>query len=63
MFFHSSSLKHLEVAFDAGSLNAYLAAALLRVVRAAVPVHAGAAASVLHSAAVGGFNAGVLGPH
>jgi len=41
----------------------YWTAALLRAVRAAVPVHAGAAASVLHSAAVGGFNAGVLGPH
>ena len=45
------------------SLNLYLAAALLRVVRATVPVHAGAAASVLHYAAVSGFNTGVLGPH
>jgi len=34
-----------------------LAAALSRVVRAAVPIPA--AASVLHSAAVGGFDAGV----
>ena len=28
-----------------------------------VPIHADAAASVLHSAAVGGFDAVVLGPH
>jgi len=34
-----------------------------RVVRAVVPIHADAAASVLYSAAVGGFDAGVLGPH
>jgi len=39
-----------------------LAAALSRVVRAAVPIPAVAAASVLHSAAVSGFDAGVLGP-
>jgi len=37
-----------------------LAAALLRVVRAAVPIPADAA--VLHSAAVGGFDACVVGP-
>jgi len=30
--------------------------------RAAVPIPAVAAASVLHSAAVGGFDAGVVGP-
>ena len=50
-------------AFDDDRLNAYLTAAVSRVVRAAVPIHADAAASVLHSAAVGGFDAGVLGPH
>jgi len=45
-------------------LNAYLATALSRVVRSAVPILAVAAASAsgLHSAAVGGFGAGVLGP-
>ena len=47
-------------AFAACCLNAYLAAALSRVVRAAVPIPA--AASVLHSAAVGGFDTGVVGP-
>jgi len=40
-----------------------LAAALLCVVRAAVPIHADTAASVLHSATVGRFDAGVLGTH
>jgi len=49
-------------AFDAGRLSVYLAAALSRVVRSAVPIHAADAASVLHSAAVSGFDAGVLGP-
>jgi len=50
-------------AFDAGCVNAFLAAALSRVVRAAVPIPAVAAASVLHSAAaVGGFVAGDVGP-
>jgi len=48
--------------FDAGCVNAFLAAALSRVVRAAVPIPAVAAASVLHSAAVGGFVAGDVGP-
>ena len=43
-------------------MNAFLAAALARVVRAAVPIPAVAAASVLHSAAVGGFVAGDVGP-
>ena len=38
---------------DAGYVNAFLAAALTRVMRAAVPIPAVAAASVLHSAAVG----------
>jgi len=48
-------------AVDAGCMNAFLAAALSRVVRAAVPIPAVAAASVLHSAAVGGFVAGDVG--
>jgi len=43
-------------------VNAFLVAALSRVVRAAVPIHAVAAASVLHSASVGGFVAGDGGP-
>jgi len=43
-------------------VNAFLAAALSRVVRAAVHIPAVAAASVLHSAAVGGFVAGDVGP-
>jgi len=43
-------------------LNAHLTAALSRVVRAAVPIPAVAAASVLHSVAVGGFVAGDVGP-
>ena len=38
-----------------------MGAALSRVVRAAVPIPAVTAASVLHSAAVGGFVAGVVG--
>ena len=44
-------------------MNAILAAALSRVVCATVPipVDAAASASVLPSAAVGGFGAGVLG--
>jgi len=49
-------------ALAASCLNTYLAAALSRVVRAAVPIPAVAAASVLHSAAVVGFDAGVVGP-
>ena len=47
-------------AFAAGCLKTYLVAALSRVVRAAVPIPA--VASVLHSAAVGGFDAGDVGP-
>jgi len=49
-------------AFAAGCLYAYLAAALSRDVRAAVPIPVVDVASVLHSAAVGGFDAGVVGP-
>jgi len=43
-------------------VNAFLTDALSRVMRAAVPIPAVAAASVLHSAAVGGFVAGDVGP-
>ena len=44
------------------TVNAFLAAALTRILRATVPIPAVAAASVLHSAAVGGFVAGDVGP-
>ena len=47
-------------AVDGGSMNAFLAAALTRVMRAAVPIPA--VASVLHSAAVFGSVMGVVGP-
>ena len=43
-------------------MNAFLAAALSRVMRAAVPIPAVVAASVLHSAGVGGFVSGYVGP-
>ena len=43
-------------------MNTFLAAALTRVMRAAVPIPAVASASVLHSAAVGGSVVGVVGP-
>jgi len=39
-----------------------LVAALSRVVHAAMPIPAVAVASVLHSAAVGGFDVGDVGP-
>jgi len=42
-------------------VNAFLAAALTRVMRAAVPIPTVAAASVLHFAAVGGSVAGNVG--
>jgi len=42
--------------------DAFLGAALTRVMRAGVPIPAVAAASVLHSAAVGGSVAGDAGP-
>jgi len=48
--------------FDGGCVNAFLAAALSRVMRVAGPIPAVATASVLHSAAVGGFVAGDVGP-
>ena len=44
------------------SVKAFLAAALTRVMRAAVPIPALASASVLHSAAVGGSVVGVVRP-
>jgi len=50
------------VAFDAGCVNAFLAAVLSLVMRASVPIPAVAAASVLRSAAVGGFVANDVGP-
>ena len=43
-------------------MNAFLAAALTRVLRAAVPMPAVASASVLHAAAVGGSVVGIVGP-
>jgi len=43
-------------------VNAFLAAALSRVMCAAVPIPGVAGASVLHSAAVGLFVAGDVGP-
>ena len=49
-------------AVDGGSVNAFLAAALTRVMRAAVSISAVASASVLHSAAVGGSVVGVVRP-
>ena len=48
-------------AVDAGCVKAFLAAALSRVMRAAVSIPAVAAASVSHSAAVGGSVVGVVG--
>jgi len=48
-------------AVDAGYVDAFLADALTRVLHAAVPIPAVAAASVLHSA-VGGSVVGVVGP-
>ena len=49
-------------AVDAGCVEAFLAAALSRVMHAAGPIPAVAAASVSHSAAVGGLVAGDVGP-
>jgi len=49
-------------AVDAGYVDAFLGAALTRVMRATVPIPAVAAASVLHSGAVGGSVAGDVGP-
>ena len=49
-------------AFDAGCVNACLTTALSRVMRVAGTIPTVVAASVLHSAAVGGFVAGDVGP-
>jgi len=49
-------------AVDGGSVNAFLAAALTRVMRAAVSIPAVASASVLHSAAVVGSVVGIVRP-
>jgi len=49
-------------AVDGGSVNAFLAAALARAMRVAVPIPAVASASVLHSAAVGASVVGVVRP-
>ena len=49
-------------AVDAGYLDALLTAALTRLMHAAVPIPVVAAASVLHSAAVGGSVVGDVGP-
>ena len=49
-------------AIDAGYVDAFSAAALTRVMRAAVPIPTLASASVLHSAAVGGSVVGVVRP-
>jgi len=49
-------------AVDGGSVNAFLAAVLTRVMRATVPIPAVASASVLHSDAVGGSVVGVVRP-
>ena len=43
-------------------MNAFWAAALTRVMRAAVPIPSVASASVLHAAAVGEPVVGVVGP-
>jgi len=49
-------------AVDGGSVNAFLAAVLTRVMRATVPMPVLASASVLHSAVVGGSVVGVVRP-
>jgi len=48
-------------AVDGGSVNAFLAAALTRVMRAVVSILVVASGSVLHSATVGGSVVGVMG--
>jgi len=55
-------LKKIGGAVNGGSVNAFLAAALTRVMRAAVPIPVVASASVLHSADVGGSVVGVVRP-
>ena len=51
-----------EGAVDAGYVDAFVAAALTRVMRAAVPIPTVAVVSVLHSPAAGGSVVGVVGP-
>ena len=53
---------HSLAMLRSGSVNAFFAAALTRVMRAAVPIPAVASASVLHSAAVDGSVVGVVRP-
>ena len=59
---HSLAMPRRGSGPDDGSVNAFLAAALARVMRAAEPIPAVAAASVLHSGDVGGSVVGVVGP-
>ena len=47
---------------DGGSVNAFLTAALTRVMRATVPIPAVTSVSVLHSASFGGSVVDVVGP-
>ena len=49
-------------AVDGGSVNAFLAAALTRAMRATVPIPVPPSTSVLHSAAFDGSVVGVVGP-
>ena len=49
-------------AVDGGSVNAFFAAALARVMTVAVPIPVLASVSVLQSVAVGGSVVGVVGP-
>ena len=49
-------------AVDGGSVNAFLAVALTRVMRTTVPIPTVASDSVLHSDAFGGSVVGVVGP-
>jgi len=49
-------------AVDGGSVNAFLAAALTRVMRSTVPIPALTSASVLHSVVVGESVVGVVRP-
>ena len=52
----------VEGVLDAGYVDAFLAAALTRVMRAVEPIPAVVAASVLHSAVVVGSVVGDVGP-
>ena len=61
LFLHSTIIQEMG-AVDGGSVNAFLAVALTRVMRATIPIPVLTSASVLHSAAVGGSVVGVMGP-